>query len=112
VNKQEMMRILDSIARDRGSIVSSCCTTWNRPWCPRHASTFNTLDTEEFTCTVDPMSGEMTLLRHGEPLVMPPRRSHCYRCTFQYTNELKQHMKVAGSGISPQHLIIQASTQK
>jgi N utilization substance protein A len=35
-------------------------------------STYNTLDTEEFACKFDPITGKMELTRHGEPLEMPP----------------------------------------
>ncbi|HYF15058.1 MAG TPA: transcription termination factor NusA, partial [Phycisphaerales bacterium] len=34
---------------------------------------FNTLDTEEFACTLDPLTGQLSLTRHGEPLEMPPQ---------------------------------------
>jgi len=70
MNTQEMLRILDSIARDRNvdrdrliedlelALVSAC---------RKH---FNTLDTEEFTCQIDPVSGTIDLRRHGEPMDM------------------------------------------
>src|SRR5678815_2193322 len=67
-----MMRILDSIARDRGIDRQQLLHDLEQAMVSAARKYFNTLDTEEFTCTVDPMSGEMTLLRHGEPLVMPP----------------------------------------
>jgi N utilization substance protein A len=34
---------------------------------------YNTLDTEEFTCVLDPMSGQFTMTRFGEPLDMDPQ---------------------------------------
>lgn len=72
MNKQEMMRILDSIARDRGIDRQQLIHDLEQAMVSAARKYFNTLDTEEFTCTVDPMTGEMALRRHGEPLEMPP----------------------------------------
>jgi N utilization substance protein A len=33
---------------------------------------YNTLDTEEFRCELDPVSGQMNLFRHGEPMTISP----------------------------------------
>ena len=67
-----MIRILDSIARDRGidrqlliedleaAMVSAC------------RKYYQTLDTEEFACSVDPLSGEMVVTRHGEEITLDP----------------------------------------
>lgn len=67
-----MMRILDSIARDRNIDKSLLVTDLEQAMVSAARRYFNTLDTEEFTCTLDPLSGEMQLFRHGEPLEMPP----------------------------------------
>jgi len=72
VNNQEMIRILDSIARDRnidrelliGDLEQAMASA-----CRRH---FGTLDAEEFACTLDPFTGELTITRHGEPLEIDP----------------------------------------
>jgi N utilization substance protein A len=72
VNKPEMMRILDSIARDRNIPKENLIKDLEAAMVSAARKYFNTLDTEEFTCTVDPLSGDIQLLRHGEPLVMPP----------------------------------------
>lgn len=72
MNKPEMMRILDSIARDRNIDKQLLLKDLEQAMVSAARKYFNTLDTEEFTCTVDALTGDMTLLRHGEPLEMPP----------------------------------------
>ncbi len=72
MNTQEMMRILDSIARDRGIEKQVLLRDLELAMVSAARKHFNTLDTEEFACTIDPMSGQMALTRHGEPLSMPP----------------------------------------
>ncbi|MBX3376038.1 MAG: transcription termination/antitermination protein NusA [Phycisphaeraceae bacterium] len=72
MNKPEMMRILDSIARDRNIDKQLLIRDLEQAMVSAARKYFSTLDTEEFTCTVDPLTGDMTLLRHGEPLDMPP----------------------------------------
>ncbi|VAX37942.1 Transcription termination protein NusA [hydrothermal vent metagenome] len=72
MNTSEMMRILDSIARDRNIDKALLITDLEQAMVSAARRYFNTLDAEEFTCTLDPLSGEMQLFRHGEPLDMPP----------------------------------------
>jgi transcription termination/antitermination protein NusA len=72
LNKQEMMRILDSIARDRGIPKENLIRDLEAAMVSAARKYFNTLDTEEFTATLDPLSGDMTLFRHGEAMEMPP----------------------------------------
>ncbi|MEX2219122.1 MAG: transcription termination factor NusA [Phycisphaerales bacterium] len=72
MNKPEMMRILDSIARDRNIPKENLIKDLEAAMVSAARKYFNTLDTEEFTCTVDPLTGDIQLLRHGENLVMPP----------------------------------------
>jgi N utilization substance protein A len=67
-----MMRILDSIARDRNIPRENLIKDLEAAMVSAARKYFNTLDTEEFTCTFDPLSGDIQLLRHGEPMVMPP----------------------------------------
>lgn len=67
-----MMRILDSIARDRSIDRTLLISDLEQAMVSAARRHFNTLDAEEFTCTLDPLSGEMQLFRHGEPLVMEP----------------------------------------
>ncbi len=72
MNSQEMMRILDSIARDRNIERDVLIGDLETAMVSAARKFYNTLDAEEFTCKVDRITGEMTLLRHGEPLVIPP----------------------------------------
>jgi transcription termination/antitermination protein NusA len=72
VNKQEMMRILDSIARDRNIPKENLLRDLEAAMVSAARKYFNSLDTEEFSCVLDPLTGEITLMRHGEPLQLPP----------------------------------------
>ncbi len=72
VNTQEMMRILDSIARDRNIERSVLISDLEQAMVSAARKYFNTLDAEEFTCTLDPINGTFELQQHGEPLEMPP----------------------------------------
>jgi transcription termination/antitermination protein NusA len=73
INTQEMMRILDSIARDRGIDRSLLVRDLELAMVSAARKYFNTLDVEEFKCTMDPITGRMDLTRHGEPLELPPQ---------------------------------------
>ncbi|HYF13819.1 MAG TPA: NusA N-terminal domain-containing protein, partial [Phycisphaerales bacterium] len=72
INTQEMMRILDSIARERNIDRSILVKDLELAMVSAARKYYNTLDTEEFACTLDPISGQFNLTRHGEPLDMPP----------------------------------------
>jgi len=72
VNSQEMLRILDSIARDRGVDKGLLISDLEQAMVSACRKYFNTLDAEEFTCTLDQLTGEIQIERHGEPLEMPP----------------------------------------
>lgn len=72
VNTQEMMRILDSIARDRNIDRSVLVHDLEQAMISAARKYFNTLDTEEFACSLDQASGKFQMTRHGEPLEMPP----------------------------------------
>ncbi len=72
MNSQEMLRILDSISRDRNIDRSMLVRDLEQAMVSAARKYFNTLDTEEFACTLDPISGKLQLTRHGEPLEMPP----------------------------------------
>ena len=69
---QEMLRILDSIARDRGIDKGLLVSDLEQAMVSACRKYFNTLDAEEFACTLDPISGTLEITRHGEPLEMPP----------------------------------------
>lgn len=72
MNSQEMLRILDSIARDRGVDKGLLISDLEQAMVSACRKYFNTLDAEEFTCTLDQLTGEIQIERHGEPLEMPP----------------------------------------
>jgi N utilization substance protein A len=72
INGPEALRILDSIARDRGVDRETLIVDIEQAMVSAARKHFNTLDAEEFTCTFDRMTGEMTLLRHGEKLDLAP----------------------------------------
>ena len=67
------MRILDSIARDRKIDKSVLVKDLEQAMVSAARKYFNTLDTEEFACTLDTASGQLTLFRHGAPLQMSPQ---------------------------------------
>ncbi len=72
MNTQEMMRIIDSISRDRNIDRQLLIADLEAAMVAAARRYFNTLDTEEFTCSVDPLSGQIQIYRHGQPLEMPP----------------------------------------
>jgi len=72
MNTTEMLRILDSIARDRNIDRAVLIRDLELAMVSAAKKHFNTLDAEEFTCTLDPMTGNLTMTRHGEPLEMTP----------------------------------------
>lgn len=72
MNPQEMLRILDSIARDRNIERGVLVRDLETAMVSAARKFFNTLDTEEFACRLDPLTGSFSLTRHGEPLEMPP----------------------------------------
>ncbi|MEZ6232567.1 MAG: transcription termination factor NusA [Phycisphaerales bacterium] len=72
MNTAEMLRILESIARDRNIDRSLLLADLEQAMVSAARKYFNTIDVDEFTCTVDPMSGEMALFRRGEPVNMKP----------------------------------------
>jgi len=72
MNSQEMMRILDSIARDRNLDREVLIEDLEQAMMTAARKHFQTLDPEEFLCTIDRISGEMVLTRHGEPVELSP----------------------------------------
>jgi N utilization substance protein A len=72
MNAQEMLRILDSIARDRKIDRSVLVKDLEQAMVSAAKKHFSSLDTEEFQCTLDPLSGQLKLTRHGQPLEMEP----------------------------------------
>ncbi len=72
MNTTEMMRILDSIARERKIDKQVLLKDLEAAMVSAARKHYQTLDTEEFKCEIDQMTGTMTLLRHGEPLPKTP----------------------------------------
>lgn len=73
MNTHEMMRILDSIARDRKIDKQMLVRDLEQAMVSAARKHFNTLDADEFSCTLDPVSGQLKLFRHGQPLEMSPQ---------------------------------------
>lgn len=72
MNTQEMMRILDSIARDRSISRELLIADLEQAMVTACRKFFGTLDAEEFQCTVDRITGEISIFRYGEPLQLRP----------------------------------------
>jgi N utilization substance protein A len=72
VNTAEMMRILDSIARDRKIEKAMLIKDLEQAMVSAARRHFQTLDTEEFRCELDPVTGRLQLFRHGEPMELAP----------------------------------------
>lgn len=72
INTQEMLRILDSISRDRNIDKRLLLSDLEQAMVTAARKHYGTLDVEEFTCSIDPMSGTITLSRHGEPMALSP----------------------------------------
>jgi len=67
-----MMRILDSIARDRNIEREILIQDLEQAMVSAARKHYQTLDTEEFVCTIDRLTGELVLTRHGEPMELSP----------------------------------------
>lgn len=72
MNASEMLRILDGIARDRNIDRSLLIRDLEQAMVSAARKYYNTLDTEEFACKLDPLSGQFQLFRHGTVIDMPP----------------------------------------
>ncbi len=73
VNPTEMIRLLDGIARERNIDRTVLIRDLELAMVSAARKYYNTLDIEEFTCVLDPMSGQFTMTRFGEPLDMDPQ---------------------------------------
>jgi N utilization substance protein A len=73
VNPTEMLKLLDGIARERNIDRTVLIRDLELAMVSAARKYYNTLDTEEFTCVLDPMSGQFTMTRFGEPLDMDPQ---------------------------------------
>lgn len=72
MNGQEMLRIIDSIARDRNIDRDTLVTDLEQAMVTAARKHHHTLDPEEFVCRIDRLTGAMELTRHGEPVEMSP----------------------------------------
>lgn len=72
MNTQEMIRIIDSIARERGIDRQLLISDLEQAMVTACRKFFGTLDAEEFQCNVDPMNGEISIFRYDEPLDLKP----------------------------------------
>ena len=72
MNGQEILRVVDSIARDRGIERETLLTDLEQAMVSAARKFYNSLDIEEFVCKIDPIAGDMVLTRHGEPMVIEP----------------------------------------
>jgi N utilization substance protein A len=72
MNSQEMMRLIESIARDRGVEREVLIHDLEQAMITAARKFYNSIDIEEFNCTIDRITGEMKLTRQGEPLDMSP----------------------------------------
>jgi N utilization substance protein A len=72
MNASEMLRILDSIARDRNIDRSLLVRDLEQAMVSAARKYFNSLDSDEFACKLDPLTGVFQLYRHGQLLDMPP----------------------------------------
>jgi N utilization substance protein A len=73
MNTAEMMRLLDGIARDRKIEKAQLLRVLERAMVSAAKKHFSTLDTEEFRCDIDPLTGQMALFRHGEAMALSPQ---------------------------------------
>jgi len=72
MNPQEMLRVIDAIARDRNIDRDVLIVDLEQALVSAARKFFNSLDTEEFICTIDRLSGDISMTRHGEQLELPP----------------------------------------
>ncbi len=69
-----MLRILDSIARDRNIDRDLLIDDLEQAMVTAARKHHQTLDAEEFACKIDPLSGEIEMTRHGEPFEIDPQQ--------------------------------------
>jgi len=67
-----MMKLLDTIARERKVEKQQLIRVLERAMVSAARKHYQTLDTEEFRCEIDQLTGQITLFRHNQPLEMSP----------------------------------------
>lgn len=68
INNSEMMRLVDSIARERNVDKEALFTDIEQAMVSAARKHFNAIDTEEFTCELDRITGKITLWREQEEI--------------------------------------------
>ncbi len=72
MNTQEMIRIVDSIARDRNIDRDVLLSDLEQAMVTAARKHYQILDPERFQCHIDRLSGEITMLEDGEPMDLDP----------------------------------------
>ncbi|MEO0715509.1 MAG: NusA N-terminal domain-containing protein, partial [Planctomycetota bacterium] len=72
MNNTEMLRIIESIARDRNVDRDLLIEDLETAMVTAARKHYQTLDTEEFACHIDRLTGEMAMTRHGEEMDLSP----------------------------------------
>ncbi len=70
MNTQEMLRLIDSISRDRNVDKESLYTDIEQAMVSAARKHFNAVDTEEFTCELDRVTGGLSIRRGDEPITL------------------------------------------
>ncbi len=68
MNGQEMMRLIDSISRDRNVDKDTLCKDIEQAMVSAARKHFNAIDTEEFTAELDRMTGRISIWRDSEEI--------------------------------------------
>lgn len=68
MNNQEMLRLIDSISRDRNVDKEALCSDIEQAMVSAARKHFNAVDTEQFTAQLDRITGRITLLRDSEEI--------------------------------------------
>jgi len=70
MNSQELLRLIDSISRDRNVEKDSLLTDIEQAMVSAARKHFNAIDTEEFRCEVDRITGKIQLWRGDEEITL------------------------------------------
>lgn len=68
MNSSEMLRLVDSISRDRNVDKETLIQDLEQAMVSAARKHFNAVDTEEFTCEIDRFSGKINIWREDEPI--------------------------------------------
>lgn len=70
MNPQELIRLIDSISRDRNVDKESLYRDIEQAMVSAARKHFNAVDTEEFTCELDRMTGKITIMRGDQEITL------------------------------------------